>query len=110
MRTLTLLGAAAIVLGATGVAAAQPVPPPGTPEVEATNEGAPTQDAHGHPGMHGGPHWMRHGMMRPSRGAHFHFARNNGVVDIRCAEDEPMRACVDAASVLLDKLAGQQPK
>jgi len=108
MRILTMLGATAIVLGATGVATAQPTPP-GAPGVETANEGAPDD----HPAMRGGPPGMHPGMMRmmrPSRAARFHFSRNDGVVDVKCAEDEPMRACVDAASALLDKLAAPQAR
>jgi len=109
MKKLTMLGAAAIVLGVAGTAAAQPASPPAPPEMEEMHEGMPS----GHPGMHGGPPGMRPGMMgmmRASKGARFHFSRNDGVVDVKCAEDEPMRACVDAASALLEKLAPQPPK
>ena len=48
-----------------------------------------------------------HAMMQASKAARFHFSRGENVVDIRCAADEPMKACVDAASALLDKLAAQ---
>lgn len=49
-----------------------------------------------------------HGRMAPpSKAAHFVLHRGDAVVDIKCAEDEPMKACVDAATVLLDKLATQ---
>lgn len=108
MKILTMLGAAAIVLGTAGMAAAQPAPP-APPEMAPMGERGPNDD----PGMHGGPHRMHPGMMpmmRPSKGARFHFSRNDGVVDVKCAEDEPMRACVDAASALLDKLAPQQAR
>jgi hypothetical protein len=112
MRTLTTLAAMAIAVGAAGAAVAQPAPQPGAPEPGPMGEGG----MHGHAQMHGGMGGMggmrpgMMGMMRPSKGARFHFSRNDGVVDVKCAEDEPMRACVDAASALLDKLAGQQPK
>ena len=112
MKALTMLGpmlvGGAVLLGVAGPAAAQPAPS-GTPEPGPTSEGGPN----GHAGMHGGPPLMRPGMMRmmrPSKGARFHFSRNDGVVDVKCAEDEPMRACVDAASALLDKLAAQPAK
>jgi hypothetical protein len=50
--------------------------------------------------------WMHH--MRPpppSKAAHFFFKRGDSAVDVQCAEDESMRACVDATGALLDKLS-----
>lgn len=93
MRTYLLAGAA--LLAMAGAAAAQPAPPDGPPRDE-MRMGGP----------HGGPGMMRR-MMEASRGARFHFERGDARVDIRCAADEPMRACIDAATVLLDKLAPQ---
>ena len=58
---------------------------------------------------HGGPGrgWHRG---PPPRGASFHFERGDTSVGIRCPENEPVRACVDASVVLLDRLmpAGQR--
>ena len=46
--------------------------------------------------------------MHPSpRRARFHIRRGDTRVDVRCAENEPTRACVDAAVTLLDKLGVQ---
>lgn len=64
----------------------------------------------GEPGMGGpgmGPHGMRMGMMRPPKAAIFHFARGEAEIHIKCADDEPTRACVEAAGILLEKLAAQ---
>jgi len=47
---------------------------------------------------------MRH-MMEGGKAAHFSFRRGDSRVDIKCAADEPMKACVDAAMTLADKLA-----
>lgn len=107
MRHFALLATVGIMLAGAGVAAAQPAPPSGGPG--SMGEGGP---AAMRPGgmmrgmMEGGPHGMRH-MMRPSKAAHFEFERGDAVVKIKCAEDETMRACVEAAGVLLDKLAAQ---
>ena len=61
-----------------------------------------------HDQMHGGRHGRMMEAMRPvSKAARFQFSRGEAEVDIRCAEDEPMRACADAAGVLIDKLAAQ---
>ena len=64
-------------------------------------------------GMPPGPPMMEaHGPMRgwhrgppPSRAASFHFQREDAEIHIHCAEGETTRACVDAAAVLIDKLA-----
>jgi len=48
---------------------------------------------------------MRRGRMRGPEGAHFTFERDGAVIDLRCADNETTRACVDAAAVLLEKLA-----
>ena len=52
---------------------------------------------------------MRRGRMRGPQGAHFMFERDGAVIDLRCADNETTRACVDAAAVLLDKLAPAAP-
>ena len=108
MKKLVLAGAAAIVLAGGAVLAqtpGQPAPPP--PGAEGSPPHPPMDGAHEHmhEHMHGGPPWMR--MMR-MRAAHFHFSRGENVVDISCAAEEPMKACVEAASALLDKLATQR--
>jgi hypothetical protein len=41
----------------------------------------------------------------PSKAAHFRFVHGNDMMDVKCADDEPMRACVDATVALMDKLA-----
>jgi hypothetical protein len=48
------------------------------------------------PGMRG----MRH----PPRAAVFMMSRGDTRMMIKCSDDEPTRACVDAASALIDKL------
>ena len=97
----------AVLLGA-GVAVAQapsPPPPPG-----------PMSGPEGGPGGEMGPGGHHFGGMRgmhrppPSKAARFMFRKGDAVVAIKCADDEPTKACVDAGSALLDKLAAQQPK
>ena len=117
MRKFLLMGAGLAMLAGTGIAVAQapgqPPPPPGA-EGQPPGPGGPEgwmrrMHEHGHEhGMHehGGAPWM-HMMMQASKAARFHFSRGENVVDIRCAADEPTKACVDAASALLDKLASQ---
>ena len=107
MKKLLLVGAGLAVLAGAGVAVAQ-APAPEAPR-------GPPGEGPG-PGMH--EHMREHmrgpmgGMggppgMQMTKAARFHFSRGENQVDIRCAADEPTKACVDAASVLLDKLNAQ---
>ena len=110
MKTWIAVGAGLALL-AGGVAVAQTAggPPP-------AGEAAPFPGGPPDHGPMGGPDGMRHGprgymdrMMRmrppPSKAAHFLFRKEGATVAIKCADDEPTKACVDAASALLDKLA-----
>ena len=45
------------------------------------------------------------GMRNRMQGAFFHFQNGDSEVTVRCAPDEPMKACVDAAAIMLDKLS-----
>lgn len=106
-----LLGVAAM-LATAGVAVAQPAPPPATPP--AAPEAGPMGEGGRHGMMHGGPmqggrHAMRmmERMHSQSKAARFNFVRDDASISIKCADDEPTRACVDAAGILLDKLAAQ---
>ncbi|MGI4944693.1 MAG: hypothetical protein ACRYHQ_29745 [Janthinobacterium lividum] len=119
--------AAAVLLGSVTLAAAQPAPPPapsvGPPGAPPAGQDSPAPDPmreRMHDGMHGEGrggmmgqrmgmmHGMMGGGMRGPRGAHFVFEREGASIDLRCADNESTRACVDAAAVLLDKL-GSQP-
>src|SRR4051812_11605026 len=116
MKKILMLGAGLALMGATGVALAQaPQPPAGAPQ---TMEAAPPPPQGG-PGMHrpdmhgpGGPGMMRgpggphHFGPPPSRAASFSFERGDMQIRIRCAQDEPMQNCVNAASALIDKVGG----
>jgi hypothetical protein len=55
------------------------------------------------PEMDGPMHGFRH-RPPPSRAASFHLQREDSMIHIRCAENEPTRACVDAAAILLDRV------
>lgn len=107
LTRLAALGVTLGVLGAAGTAAAQtpPAPPP-PPGFDARPDGPPPPPGGFRPGREGGP---MHPPFPPPQGARFHVHVNRGEtrVDVRCAEDEPMRACVDAANALLDKLGVQ---
>ena len=104
MTRLNLLAGAFILLG-TAAAHAQSAPsdvpaapPPGGPEAGMMH--GPRDGREGYMGMHRPPMMM---MMQKAAG--FRFKRDGAEIDIRCAANEPTKACVDAAAVLIDKLA-----
>lgn len=57
----------------------------------------------GEPG-HGG--WMRH-MMEGGKAARFDLHRGDTYFSIKCAADEPMKACMDAAIQLIDRVGSK---
>ena len=105
MRPLLITLAAASALVA-GVAIAQPAPGP--------DGGAPPPAREmGERGPGGPGGWMRRMMMRrppPTKAAFFNFRRGDAAVTIKCADDEPMKACTDAATTMLQALKDAAPK
>lgn len=77
-----------------------PPPPPPGPGPQARGPMPPGFPPGEGPGMQG-PRGWRHGP--PSRAAAFHVERGDISVSVRCAQDEPTQACVDAAIRLMDK-------
>lgn len=130
MRKALFLGTALALFGAAQLATAQPSPqtpppaaqaeaqpggpgappPPGGPRFGARpggpGEGRPMGGPMGGPGGPPGP-W-RHADVPPPPpppGASFRIQRGDVRLGVRCAPNEPMQACVAAASALLDKVA-----
>lgn len=100
MKTFVWTGAGLAVMLAAGVAVAQMPPADGMRPMAGDKPGE-EMGPHGHGGMR---EMMRH-MPPPSKAAHFRFRKGDTMVDIKCADDEPTKACVEAGSALLDKLA-----
>ena len=94
MIRLALLAAPFILFGVAAAHAQGAPPPPPGPGAEAPPP--PMEGRGGFMYMH------HHPMMRDSAG--FRFRRDGAEIDIRCAANEPTKACVDAASVLIDKV------
>ncbi len=102
--------AAAALLGSVSLAAAQPSPPP---PAASDAPAQPQQPGEGMRERMREPGMMREAYMRgmmqqnSPRAARFRFEKDGARVSIACANNETTRACVDAAGVLIDKLAAQ---
>ena len=67
------------------------------------------------PALPGGPRPPTPGVMpaqppSPSKGAHFRIEQGENMVDVKCADDEPTRACTDIAMQFLDRLGITQSR
>lgn len=95
MKTLPLATSVLAFIGTVG-AGAQPAPSPES----ATGPGAPPAWRDGHPI---GPFPFP----RP-RATIFRLKRGDAEIIVKCAEDEPTKACAEAASQFLDKAAASR--
>jgi hypothetical protein len=46
----------------------------------------------------------------PSKAAHFRVEQGDNAIDVKCADEEPMRACADIAMQFLDRLGITQAR
>ncbi|CAN7440484.1 hypothetical protein [Rhizobium leguminosarum] len=107
----------------TPPAAAEPGSPPPSPSVSDDDErmmGGPDARPGDHPddrwhGRRGDMGFRGDGGFRghrplpppPSKAAHFRIEDGNTQIDLKCAEDEPMKACADLLLQVMDRLQGQ---
>jgi hypothetical protein len=108
MSTMLLAGCIATLLVTTAIA--QPAPPPGGPRAPGPSLASPSPPAPDHvePDRDGSapppPRGRRDGPPPPpAKGAHFRLEQGGFGVDVKCADDEPMRACADITLQLLDR-------
>ena len=133
MRSIrVLLATFAGALLIAGVATAQPASDPNAPQPapgqapagEGPSREGPNREGMGRGGMgregmgrerrdheremgepgHGG--WMRH-MMEREKAARFDLRRGDTHIVIKCAAGEPMKACMDAAIQLIDRVGAK---
>jgi hypothetical protein len=79
---------------------AMPSPPPQPGGTIATTGQAPQPPA-GSPRSDGPP---------PTKAAHFRVEQGDNAIDVKCADEEPMRACADIAMQFLDRLGITQAR
>ena len=56
-----------------------------------------------------GPRGQRPPPPPPSRAAHFRLQRGDAMVDVKCADEEPMKVCADLALQMVDRLQTLKP-
>lgn len=89
----------------TAADAVMPPPPPGGP-VDPQDRAAPPPPPRGPEGAMG-PHGHRPPPPPPpSKAAHFRVEDGETRIDIKCADDEPMKACADILLQVIDRLNG----
>jgi hypothetical protein len=90
---------------APGVAPPPP-PPPGVAPPR-TSPGAEARDMDGPspppPPDGPGPRGQRPPPL-PERAAHFRLQRGDALLDVKCADEEPMKTCADLALQMIDRL------
>lgn len=116
MKIIAFSAAGLVILSGIALAQEQPAPPP--PPPSASFDAGPMDDAppppprgpgrHGERGPMGGhgPVGGRDGERPPpppSKAAHLRLEKGDLKLDVKCAEDEPMKACADIAMQLLDR-------
>ncbi|NTJ43157.1 hypothetical protein G6L28_11180 [Agrobacterium larrymoorei] len=112
MKKLIMTGAAVLI--AAGTAFAQQPPPPPPPPAPADGAAMPDAPPPPPPPGPGGPReagmrdWGPRGHRPPppppSKGAHFRLEQGETKIDIKCADEEPMKACADIMMQLIDKM------
>lgn len=103
VRPLALAGTAALLLGTAAIAQ---TPPPGGPR-PGPEVGAPPPPPPGGPQRGPGPDGPP--PPPPPKGAHFRLERGDARIDVKCADEDSMKACADITLQLLDKLATLRP-
>lgn len=116
MKRFLLAGLALSVLAGTAIAQTPP-PPPGaeqaapapddasmSPRVDADDDDdaappPPPRDVREHRPMRPDGH-----RPPPSRAAHFHIKSGDTKIDVKCAENEPMKVCADLLMQILDRV------
>jgi len=94
-------------LSGTAMAQQPPAPPPPAPggpdNLDAATAGPPPIGPEGDMGPRG---HRPPPPPPPSKAAHFRVEDGPKIIDIKCADDEPMKACADILSQLLDRMNG----
>lgn len=107
MKKLVIAGAAFLIAAGSSFAQ-QPPPPPGPADAGSRADAPPPPPPPGpggprEAGWRDGPHGKRM-PPPPSKAAHFRIEDGERKIDVKCADDEPMKACSDILMQLIDKI------
>ncbi len=104
LKQATLYLGIAVALLATSALAQPPQPPSAGPRSPAP-QAAPSP-----PPPPAGPRREEGPLPPPSKAAHFRVEQGDNGIDVKCADDEPTRACADIAMQFLDRLGITQSR
>ncbi|MBN9028863.1 MAG: hypothetical protein BGO05_28495 [Rhizobiales bacterium 63-7] len=123
MKRFLLAGLALSALAGTAIAQTTPPPPPqGAEQAAPSPDDAPPPRVDADDNDDAAPpppppprEAREHGHMRPeghrpppppppSRAAHFHIKTGDTKIDVKCAENEPMKVCADLLLQILDRV------
>ncbi|NSY43900.1 hypothetical protein G6L97_10175 [Agrobacterium tumefaciens] len=107
MKKLVIAGAAFLIAAGSSFAQ-QPPPPPGQADAGSRADAPPPPPPPGpggprEAGWRDGPHGKRM-PPPPSKAAHFRIEDGERKIDVKCADDEPMKACADIMMQIIDKM------
>lgn len=107
MKKLVIAGAAFLIAAGSSFAQ-QPPPPPGPADAGSRADAPPPPPPPGpggpsEAGWRDGPHGRRM-PPPPSKAAHFRIEDGERKIDVKCADDEPMKACADIMMQIIDKM------
>ncbi|NSY49198.1 hypothetical protein [Agrobacterium tumefaciens] len=107
MKKLVIAGAAFLIAAGSSFAQ-QPPPPPGPADAGSRADAPPPPPPPGprgprEAGWRDGPHGRRM-PPPPSKAAHFRIEDGERKIDVKCADDEPIKACADIMMQLIDKM------
>jgi hypothetical protein len=114
-QSTVCFGVAAALL-ATAAFAQPPQPPSGGPRPSSPGAAPSPQPQPGSPTTTGQAPQLAAGIPRsegalpPSKAAHFRIEQGDNAIDVKCAEEESMRACADIAMQFLDRLGITQAR
>jgi hypothetical protein len=90
---------------APGLAPPPPPPPRAAPPAVGPSAEAGDMDGPPPPPPPGGPGPRgQRPPPPPERAAHFHLQHGDALIDVKCADEEPMKACADLALQMIDRL------
>lgn len=107
MKKLVIVYAAFLIAAGSSFAQ-QPPPPPGQADAGSRADAPPPPPPPGpggprEAGWRDGPHGKRM-PPPPSKAAHFRIEDGERKIDVKCADDEPMKACADIMMQIIDKM------